>query len=176
MERQVAIFCSASSTIDAKYNAAARELVRALHSKGYSIISGGGAIGTMGAIAEESYRLGCLHIGVLPSFMLGLESNLSNEVVWTADMASRKARMRRDCCAAVALPGGIGTLDELIEVFVLKKLGKYDGAIYALDLDGFFQPLRQLLGHMVKHGMLLEKDMELVEFPSTVEELANKFQ
>ncbi len=169
--KQVTIYCSSSSKIDPKYNAAARELVRALHALGYGIISGGGARGTMGAITDESVRVGGQHIAVLPRFMDGLENTEITRVIWTDTMSTRKEFMRADTCAAIALPGGIGTLDELIESHVLVKLGRYDGQIIALNIDGYYEPLKALLDHYVKHNMMEQEDRDLMKFPTTVEEL-----
>ena len=169
--KQVTIYCSSSSKIDPKYNAAARELVRALHALGYGIISGGGARGTMGAITDESVRVGGQHIAVLPRFMDGLENTEITRVIWTDTMSTRKEFMRADTCAAIALPGGIGTMDELIETLVLVKLGKYQGQVIALNLDGYYEPLKALLDHYVKHRMMTPEDRELMLFPNTVEEL-----
>ena len=121
MDKKVAIFCAASTKVDEKYNAAAREVVRALHALNYTILSGGGKVGLMGAITDESVRCGGRHIGVLPSFMKGLENPDVTEVVFTESMSTRKEYMREGTCAAIALPGGIGTLDELIETHTLVK-------------------------------------------------------
>ena len=169
--KQVTIYCSASNKIDPKYNAAARELVRALHALGYGIISGGGARGTMGAITDESVRVGGQHIAVLPRFMDGLENTEITRVIWTDTMSTRKEFMRADTCAAIALPGGIGTLDELIETLVLVKLNRYNGQVIALNLDGYYEPLKTLLDHYVKNHMMEPDDRDLMKFPTTVEEL-----
>ena len=169
--KQVTIFCSASNKIDPKYNAAARELVRALHALGYGIISGGGARGTMGAITDESVRICGHHTAVLPNFMRGLENTHVSKVVWTNTMSSRKEGMRVESVAAIALPGGIGTLDEFVETHVLRKLGRYHGRLFALNLDGFYNPYKALLDHFVNTGMLEPQDRDLVSFPETVEEL-----
>lgn len=169
--KQVTIFCSASNKIDPKYNAAARELVRALHALGYGIISGGGARGTMGAITDESVRICGHHTAVLPNFMRGLENTHVSKVVWTNTMSSRKEGMREESVAAIALPGGIGTLDEFVETHVLRKLGRYHGRLFALNLDGFYDPYKALLDHFVNTGMLEPQDRDLVSFPETVEEL-----
>lgn len=169
--KQVAIFCSASNKIDPKYNAAAREVVRALHALGYGVVSGGGVRGTMGAITDESVRLHGYHVAVLPRFMNGLENTDVTDVVWTDSMSSRKEFMRADTCAAIALPGGIGTLDEVIETLVLRKLGRYEGPVIALNIDGFYEPLKSLLDHYVTTGMMTPEDRELMLFPQTVEEL-----
>jgi Predicted Rossmann fold nucleotide-binding protein len=169
--KQVTIFCSASNKIDPKYNAAARELVRALHALGYGIISGGGARGTMGAITDESVRICGHHTAVLPNFMRGLENTHVSKVVWTQTMSSRKEGMREESVAAIALPGGIGTLDEFVETHVLRKLGRYHGRLIALNLEGFYNPYKALLDHFVNTGMLEPQDRDLVAFPETVEDL-----
>ena len=94
-----------------------------------------------------------------------------SRVIWTDSMSTRKECMREDTVAAIALPGGIGTLDELIETHVLCKLGKYQGRVFALNLDGFYNPLKALLDHYVNTGMMDPQDRELLKFPDTVEEL-----
>ena len=169
--KQVTIYCSSSNKIDPKYNVAARELVRALHALGYGIISGGGARGTMGAITDESVRVGGQHIAVLPRFMDGLENTEITRVIWTDTMSTRKEFMRADTCAAIALPGGIGTLDELIETLVLVKLKRYNGQIIALNIDGYYEPLKTLLDHYVANHMMEQEDRDLMKFPNSVEEL-----
>ena len=169
--KKVVIFCSASNKIDPKYNAAAREAVRALHALGYAVVSGGGARGTMGAITDEAIRVGGYHIAVLPRFMAGLENKGVSEILWTNTMSERKELMREGTCAAIALPGGIGTLDEVIETLVLLKLGKYPGKVMALNVDGFFEPLKALLDHYVATGMMTPEDRELMKFPTSVDEL-----
>ena len=169
--KQATLFCASSQRIDPKYNQAARELTRALHQRGYTLVSGGGKVGTMGAITDESVRCGGRHIAVLPRFMQGLENPDVTEVVWTDTMSARKERMRAGSSVAIALPGGIGTLDELMETHTLRKLGKFSGAVYALNLDGFYEPLKALLDHYVATGMMARADADLVRFPRTVAEL-----
>ena len=176
MEKRVVIFCASSTKIDPRYNAAAREVVRALHALGYGVVSGGGAIGTMGAITDESVRLGGHHTAVLPRFMKGLENPAVSEIVWTDTMSERKERMREGTCAAIALPGGTGTMDELIETYVLKRLARYPGPVIALNLDGFYEPFRALLEHYAQTGMMEAKDLEMIHFPRTPEELIQLFK
>lgn len=176
MDKKVAIFCAASVRIDEKYNDAAREVVRALHALGYAVVSGGGKVGTMGAITRESVKLGGRHIAVLPRFMKGLENPDIREIVWTDTMAERKEKMREGACAAIALPGGIGTVDEFIETHTLKKLHRWDGELYALNLDGYWDLYIALLDHMVATGALEAEDRDLVHFPGTVEELMGYFK
>lgn len=175
-QKKVVIYCSASSNIDPKYNQAARELVRALHALGYSVVSGGGKRGTMGAITSLSIKVGGRHVAVLPRFMQGLENPGVSQVLWTQTMSERKELMREGTCAAIGLPGGIGTLDEFAETMVLRKLGRYDGALYLLNLDGFYDPFLALLDHYVRTGMLEPEDRALVHVANTAEELAACFK
>ena len=176
MAKTVVIFCASSSTIDPKYNQAARQLVSGLHALGYDVVSGGGARGTMGAITGESVNVGGRHVAVLPRFMKGLENPHVSEVVWTDTMSERKERMRKGTCAAIALPGGIGTLDELMETHVLRKLHQYDGAFFALNLDGFYEPLKALMNHYAQTRMTDPADVDLIRFPDTVEQLLEYFK
>ena len=175
-ERKIVIYCAASYGIDPKFNQAARELTRAACSLGYTIVSGGSFRGTMGAVAEEVVSCGGRHIGVLPRFMEKFRFPALDELIWTDTMAERKERMREGTCAAVALPGGIGTLDELIETLTLAKLEKYSGKIFALNLDGFYEPLKSLLEHYVETGMLDPRHRNLIEFPDTVAELVERLK
>ena len=169
--RKAAVFCSASYGIDPKFNEAARDVVRALHAYGWTLVSGGSFRGTMGVVADEMARLGGRHIGVLPRFMKGLEYPDLTELVWTDTMSERKERMREGTSAVIALPGGIGTLDEFIETHVLVKLGRYKGRLFVLNMDGFFDPFKALLDHFEAEGMLSAADRGLIVFTDSVEEL-----
>jgi uncharacterized protein (TIGR00730 family) len=176
MDKKVCIFCAASVKIDEKYNDAARELVRALHALNYTIVSGGGKVGTMGAITAESVRVGGHHVAVIPGYLKGLANPDIKEVIWTETMSERKEKMREGTCAAIALPGGIGTIDEFVETHTLRKLHKYEGELFALNLDGYYDPYIDLLDHFVEAGTLEAADRDLVHFPRTVAELVACFE
>ena len=171
-ERKIVIFCSASNDIDPKFNQAARSLVRAACSLGYAIVSGGTVKGTMKVVADEVVACGGTHIGILPRFMTEYHYPALTRTIWTETMAERKEKMREGTNAAIALPGGIGTLDELIDTLTLAKLGIYRGRVIALNVDGFYDPLVSLLDHYVTTGMLDPESRSLIVFPSSVEELA----
>jgi uncharacterized protein (TIGR00730 family) len=170
-QRKIVVFCASSSQIDPQYLDAAREFVRRVASSGWTIVSGGGAVGVMGAISDEAHKCGCNHIGVLPGFMRGLESPFLDQTVWTGTMAERKEIMREGTFAAIALAGGIGTLDELAETITLKKLHQYGGKVLALDTLGFFQPFVSLLRHFTDTGMMQPQDEDLLHVCGTVDEL-----
>ena len=129
----------------------------------------------MGSVCDTARDLGAPNYGVMPEFMKGLEYKGLTELRWAPTMSIRKEMMREGVCFAVALPGGIGTMDELFETLVLAKLGQFHGRIAVLNLDGFYEPLRALLNHFVENGMLEPKDAALVTFADTPEELAKLF-
>lgn len=169
--KKIAVFCSASVNIDQEYNEVAREFVRAASSRGFGIVTGGTVKGTMGVISEEMRANGGYHLGVIPRFMAQYVYPELSEVKWTDTMAERKTLLREGTCAVVALPGGIGTLDELIETFALIHLKQYDGKIMVLDHKGFYAPLKSLLEHYVSKGMLSIDTMSKLHFAKTADEL-----
>lgn len=171
MKGKIAVFCSASYEIDPMYNKVAREFVRAASLRGYGIVSGGTIKGTMGEISDELRDCGGYHLGVIPRFMEEYVYPDLTEVIWTDTMAERKTFLRKDTCAVVALPGGIGTLDEVIETFALLHLKQYHGKIFLLNHEGFYEPLRQLLQHYVDTKMLSEATMARITFAQTTEEI-----
>lgn len=174
--KKIAVFCSASFEIDPKYNKVAREFVRAASLRGYGVVSGGTVKGTMGEISSELVACGGYHKGVIPHFMEQYVYPQLSELVWTDTMAERKTLMREGTCAVVALPGGVGTLDELIETVALVHLKKYDGRIAVLNYDGFYEPLRKLLDHYLETGMMPLATRGKVLFADSVEELLNRLE
>ena len=171
MDKKIAVYCSASFEIDPKYNKVAREFVRAASLRGYGVVSGGTIKGTMGEISDELRLCGGYHLGVIPRFMEQYVYPDLSEAIWTDTMAERKSLLRKDTCAVVALPGGVGTLDEVIEVLALVHLKQYFGKIFLLNHEGFYEPLRNLLQHYVDTKMLSEATMEKVIFAQTPEEI-----
>ena len=176
MNGKIAVFCSASFEIDPKYNRVAREFVRAASLCGYGIVSGGTVKGTMGEISDELHSCGGYHLGVIPRFMQQYVYPDLTETVWTDTMAERKTLLREGTCAVVALPGGIGTLDEVIETFALVHLKQYFGKIFLLNHDGFYEPLRQLLRHYVDTGMMTEATMSKICFAESKDEILSALQ
>ncbi|MCR4859442.1 MAG: TIGR00730 family Rossman fold protein [Bacteroidales bacterium] len=169
--KRALIYCSSSFDIDPSYNEAARQVVRAACLAGYDIVSGGSWRGTMGHVCDEALKYGVQVIGVLPRFMKGFEHPGLTECIWTERMSQRKDIMREGADLAIALPGGIGTLDEIAETCCLAKLGRYPGRVVVFNPDGFYEPLRQQLDRFVERGMMDAEFRSKVHFPSTVEEL-----
>ncbi len=176
MRNKIAVFCSASFEIDPKYNKVAREFVRAASLRGYGIVSGGTIKGTMGEISDELHACGGYHLGVIPRFMEQYVYPDLTEVIWTDTMAQRKTLLREGTCAVVALPGGIGTLDEVIETFALVHLKQYFGKIFILNHEGFYEPLRLLLRHYVDTKMMTEETMSKIIFAQTPDEILDALE
>ena len=176
MKGKIAVFCSASYTIDPKYNKVAREFVRAASLRGYGIVSGGTIKGTMGEISNELRDCGGWHLGVIPRFMEQYVYPDLSEVIWTDTMAERKTLLREGTTAVVALPGGIGTLDEVIETYALLHLKQYHGRIFLLNYEGFYEPLRALLQHYVDVNMLSEETLGQIEIFETPEEILDALE
>lgn len=169
--RKAVFFCSASNDINPEYNQAARQIVRAACLSGYDIVSGGTVKGTMFHVCDEASRHGVEVIGAIPRFMKGLEHPALTQCIWTDTMSERKVRMREGTELAVALPGGIGTLDELAETCCLAKMGLYGGRVIVFNPDGFYEPFRRQLELYVDKNMLSGESMDLISFPETVDEL-----
>ncbi|MBO4844594.1 MAG: TIGR00730 family Rossman fold protein [Bacteroidales bacterium] len=170
-QKSALFFCSSNSDINPQYIEAARKVVRATCLKGYTIVSGGATRGLMKVVADEAVACGAENIGVLPRFMEEFSHPDLTQMIWTDTMSQRKDAMRlhgRDI--AVALPGGIGTLDEFFETYTLAKLGKYNGKIVLFNCCGFYDGIRDQLDFLVREGMLEQKTRDIVHFPRTVEE------
>lgn len=176
MENKIAVFCSASFEIDPKYNKVAREFVRAASLRGYGVVTGGTIKGTMGEVSDELHRCGGYHRGVIPRFMEQYVYPDLSELIWTDTVAERKTLLREGTCAVVALPGGIGTLDEVIETFALVHLKQYSGKIFLLNHEGFYEPLRHLLRHYVDTRMMTEETMSQIIFAQTPDEILDAME
>ena len=174
MRDKIAVFCSARYDIDPEYNEAARLFVRGAVAGGFKIVSGGTVRGTMGVISEELEKCGGYHIGVVPRFLSHYAYPGLSELVYTDTLAERKDVMRKDTHAVVALPGGIGTLDEVIDTFSLLYLKQYDGKVCLLNYNGFYEPLLALMRHYVDQKMMSEETMDRLIVADTPEELLLK--
>lgn len=125
----------------------------------------------MGHVVDEALACGVRVIGVLPRFMKGFEHPRLTECLWTDRMSERKDLMREGTSLAIALPGGIGTLDEVAETYCLAKLGRYPGRVIMFNPGGFYDPFKQQLDRYVERGMMDAASRALIHFPETVAEL-----
>lgn len=153
---EVCVFAASSRLPDPDYFEAAIDLGRALARAGFGIRYGGGSVGLMGALADGALESGGRVTGVIPRFMVELEwcrPGLT-ECVVTETMAERKASLVAGTVAVVALPGGLGTIEELTEVLTNKQLGLYLNPVILVDTRGYWRPLVAALDHAVAEGFV----------------------
>jgi len=148
------VFCGSSHGRDAAYASAARRMGTLIGENGYNLVFGGGYVGLMGEVAHAAREAGAKITGVLPEFLRHLEPPVENEekVVLTPDLQTRKNLMLSAADAFVALPGGLGTMDEFFEVITSGQLAVFAKPIVLLNTGGFFDPLVALLDHVVAEG------------------------
>jgi uncharacterized protein (TIGR00730 family) len=160
---QVCVYCASSSGCPEVFLETAFETGRALAREGVTVRYGGGDGGLMGRVADGALAEGGRVVGVLPRFMQEREwAHLGlTELHLVETMHERKALMLEEADACVALPGGVGTFDELFEVLSWKRLGIWTGPIALLDVDGFWEPAVALLERAVQSGFLQERHRDL---------------
>lgn len=142
-QHSVCVYCASSRVCDARYHDVARHLGGLLAGAGWCIVYGGGRSGSMGALAEGALAAGGRVVGVIPKFMIDLEwgHDRLSELHVVEDMRTRKHQMLTRAEAVVALAGGTGTLEELLEALTLKRLGLFLGPIVVVNTDGYYDPL-----------------------------------
>jgi uncharacterized protein (TIGR00730 family) len=151
---RVCVYCGSSVGNDPAFAAAADDLGTALAEAGVGLVYGGGSIGLMGRIARKVLAAGGHVTGVIPRFLHDREVMLRevSDLVVTEDMHERKRIMFERSDAFVALPGGIGTLEELVEMMTWAQLGQHDKPIVLANISGFWRPLDDLIRHMSETG------------------------
>ena len=151
LNRRACVYCGSSRQCDPVYLAAAERLGRVLARNNATVIYGGGAAGSMGSLAQGALDEGGRVVGVIPEFMVKIAwaNPRITETVVVRDMHERKKQMMERADAIIALPGGSGTLDELLEAISLKRLGLYLGPIVILNTRSYYQPLFRLLDQCI---------------------------
>jgi uncharacterized protein (TIGR00730 family) len=154
--RAVCVYCGSSAGTDPAFAAAARALGKILADNRIRLVYGGGSVGMMGALADSVLTHGGNVTGVIPDFLVNKEHMLAGaqEIVVTRDMHERKRVMFQRADAFVALPGGIGTLEELVEQLTWAQLGRHRKPILLANIAGFWGPLCELIEHMGALGFL----------------------
>lgn len=173
MIQRVCVFCASSSRLDECYLRPAYELGQLLAQEGIALVYGGGAVGLMGAVANGALSRGGRVVGVIPAFMAKREwaHKGVTDLIVVQSMNKRKERMRALADALVALPGGSGTLEELLEAISLKRLGLYFGPIVILNTRGFYDPLLLLLDRCIAERFMDPRHRQIwtvVKEPSEV--------
>lgn len=172
----ICVFCGAKSGADAKYVEAARETGRAIASRGWGVVFGGGRVGLMAALADAALAAGGEVIGVIPRALMAREPGHPGvsrlEIV--VDMAVRKQRMIELADAFVTLPGGLGTLDELFEVLTLRQIGQHARPVGLYNLDGYFDTLLAACREFVARGFVLPGDIDFLVQEPRIEPLLDR--
>jgi uncharacterized protein (TIGR00730 family) len=170
--RSVCVFCGSSTPPDARYQDAARALGVLLAQRGIGLVYGGGQVGLMGKLADAALRRGGKVIGVIPAGLFSREIGHTGltQLHEVGSMHERKQLMYDLSDAFVALPGGLGTLEELAEVATWSQLGLHAKPAVLLDVDCFWEPLVAQLDRMVSIGLLKPANRQLLRLTRSAEE------
>jgi uncharacterized protein (TIGR00730 family) len=170
--RSLCVFCGSSTPPDSRYPQAARALGAFIAGRGIDLVYGGGRVGLMGELSDAALAAGGRVIGVIPSGLFSVEVARQDltELHEVASMHERKQLMYDLADGFVALPGGLGTLEELAEVTTWSQLGLHAKPVVLLDVDGFWDPLVALLDQMVRVGLLKPANRALVQRVTTPED------
>jgi len=173
--RRVCVFCGSGTGVRPTYKSGMKLLARALFDRGLGLVYGGGNVGLMGIVADEMLALGGEVIGVIPESLLRSEvahKDLSQLHVVTG-MHERKAMMADYADAFIAAPGGIGTLEELFEIWTWGQLGIHTKPLGFFDIEDYYAPLHDFLDHMVTEGFVRERHRTMVVMEKDPEKLLN---
>lgn len=155
----ICVYCGSQPGDDPAYRQAARVLGRAMAENGIDLIYGGGTRGLMGAVADAVMLNGGKAVGIIPEFLMDKEASRQElgqltELHVTRDMHERKHMMFERSDAFVTLPGGIGTLEEIVEIMTWAQLGRHTKPMVFANINGFWDPLNALIGHMRDAGFI----------------------
>ncbi|MEU7610579.1 TIGR00730 family Rossman fold protein [Micromonospora sp. NPDC049204] len=168
----ICVFCASSRTLDQRWLDLATETGAELARRGHTLVSGGGCVGMMGALADGARSAGGRTLGVIPQSLVDLEvaDLASDELLVTDSMAGRKTLMIDKSDAFLTLPGGLGTLDELFEVWTTATLALHAKPMVLIDTDGFYRPLLDWLDSLTNQNFLRSAGRNLLTVTTTVPE------
>ena len=168
----ICVFCASSQKIDRKYLDLARDVGVELARRGHGLVSGGAIVSCMGEVARAVREGGGHTVGVIPQVLVDIEiaDTDSGELIVTGDMRERKGLMDARSDAFLVLPGGIGTLEELFEIWTSRVLGIHERPLVVLDPWGLYAPLRLLIDGMYEQGFTRPNVFDAISWTTTVEE------
>jgi uncharacterized protein (TIGR00730 family) len=175
--KSICVFAGANSGLDGQYLAGARNLGRAIAARGWGLVYGGGRTGLMGALADAALEAGGDVTGVIPQFLVDKEiahTGLTKLHV-VGSMHERKALLANLSDGFVMLPGGIGTFEELFEVWTWGQLGSHDKPCGALNVAGFYTPLLAFLDEVVANAFLTPEHREMLQVSDDANDLLGRF-
>jgi uncharacterized protein (TIGR00730 family) len=169
----VCVYCGSSAGNDPAFVKAAEGLGKSLAQSGVRLVYGGGSVGIMGALARAVFEHGGKVTGIIPEFLAKRErpQGLREDLIVTRDMHERKRLMFEEADAFVALPGGIGTLEELVEQLTWVQIGQHKKPVLLANINGFWDPLRDLFEHMEKLGFIygdVQGNLLIVDRPEDI--------
>lgn len=155
-EKVITVYCASSTSIERCYFEAARELGLEIARRGITLIDGGGSMGLMGAVNDAVIEAGGKAIGVIPSFMVdrGWHHRSLTKLEVTDGMHSRKEKMASMADGVIALPGGIGTFEELLEIITWRQLGLFNGNVVIFNVNGYYDNLLAMLDTAVEQNFM----------------------
>ena len=168
----VCVYCASSTQIDDKYFRAAEELGTLIAQKGLRLITGAGRMGLMNTVEEAALAAGGKVTGIIPAFMVkeGWHHTGLSELIETTSMHERKQMMADLSDAAIALPGGCGTFEELLEIITWKQLGLYLGPVIILNIDGYYDHLLALLDRALEDKFMRDIHAHIWKVATSPEE------
>lgn len=155
----ICVYCGSQPGVEPEFAQAAETLGKSLAKNDIRLVYGGGSRGIMGKVSKSTQDNGGNVLGIIPKFLLPKEgewdqSNSKLEILITENMHERKQKMFEESDAFIALPGGIGTLEEIVEIITWAQLGRHEKPIAFLNTNGFWNPMLELLDHMTKAGFI----------------------
>ena len=161
--KTICVYSASSTQLDPSYFSAAEELGNLLAKENIQLVNGAGGIGLMKSVADAVLKNGGKVTGIIPHFMVEQNWHHPNltELIEVEDMHQRKQLMAQKSDAVIALPGGCGTLEELLEIITWKQLGLYSNPIIILNINHFFDPLLQMLDRAIKENFMREQHKSL---------------
>jgi hypothetical protein len=176
--RKVCVFCASSRQAEPIYREAAGELGLLLAKHSMTTVYGGGAVGSMGALADGALAAGGQVIGVIPQFMVDLEWGHPGltELIVVENMRERKRQMLESSDAVIALPGGSGTFEELFEAITMKRLGLFLGPIVIINTQGFYKHFSELMQHAVNEKFMDPRHLSMWIIINEASEVLHAFQ
>ena len=170
---RVCVYCGSSAGAGPEFAAAAQALGGLLARNGLTLVYGGAEVGLMGVVADAALAAGGRVVGVIPRDLVDREIAHPHltELVEVGSMHDRKLRMFELADAFVALPGGLGTLEELTEMATWAQLGIHRKPIVTLDINGYWQPFHAFLREAVRHGFMKQENLDLIGTVDTVREV-----
>jgi uncharacterized protein (TIGR00730 family) len=173
MSKLLCVYCSSSDRIDPKYAVAAENLGRELVARGWGLVYGGGKTGLMGAVARGTKAAGGRVVGVIPEFMKARELAFdeADELVTVITMRERKLLMETRADAFVTLPGGFGTLEEIMEILTLRQLDVVRKPCVIYNQDSFYDDLIRLFEKMLAEKFFKPSNMELFRVANSIPDI-----